>query len=247
MGKPIQKSLEQGKSNTGKHDLGKVGEKSPKNLLLVFQLACLATIVLNANLAGEILFSIINNGYHMVHVVVLASVVLNVMEIINNWASIKIFLKEYTSGLFVLDVVTLGIFYLQIYVLTKMVEKFRMEETHGFMFVILWSYIILFVLYISWNIPVLLSIYKRRKVAKRSTLGRDDWTKVKDIWQFSIFRVVLIIGALLILYSPWGEGAKLIAYFVFISLCILFWWKHSRNIKVIDAVIYDTELGKDLG
>lgn len=132
-------------------------EKSTKDSLVVtaFQTACLAIIVLLAKFVGDFLYNaIISKSFTgQLPFLILVST-LSFLEIINNWASIKKYFGLYNTPLFLIDVLTLGAFFWQVYILSKLESELKsaqIDPQNEMILVVMVSYGIIFILYILWN------------------------------------------------------------------------------------------------
>lgn len=141
-------------------------------VMTAFQTACLAIIVLIAKFIGDLLYdSISEESFSMQLRMFLISVsILNFFEIINNWASIKKYFELYRTPLFLIDVMTLGVFFWQVYILSKFgstlqgeLKIVNDELEHKMMLVTMTSYGTIFLLYICWNICILYKIKDQEK------------------------------------------------------------------------------------
>lgn len=210
-------------------------ERIPHNILLVFQAACLAAIALNAKLAGEVLYSCVIEGFRPVYTFVSMTIYLNILEIMNNWASIKVYVKYYRANLFLTDVLTLGIFYLQVYILLKLQET-NLLQFPEIINISLLSYEILFFMYIFWNSRVL-------QILKNEETHMDQKEKrIKDVK--TSFAARYILAALTILLQFFPFYVRACGFVVFIILSICFWYYHNKLINILEAIIFSKELGK---
>lgn len=132
-------------------------DKENKDPLVItaFQTACLAIMVLLAKFVGDLLCdAIVTESFpEQLRFLILVSM-LNFLEIINNWASIKKYFNLYNTPLFLIDVLTLGVFFWQIYILSKLEIESKSEffgPRSEMLLVIMISYVLIFFLYVLWN------------------------------------------------------------------------------------------------
>lgn len=150
------------------------------HVLVVFQLASLAIIVMNGTLISEIIYKLLMNEAGVYQVVVAVAAVLSILEVMNNWASIKDYIAYYSSiALFTADIATLGLLYSQVYILTKLekAEHTQISILRSLNFII-FSYLLLFILYLIWDDLIIkdksVPREKRDKVAHTIALRRSQ-------------------------------------------------------------------------
>lgn len=136
---------------------GTHGESTKDSLIITaFQTACLAILVLLAKFVGDLLYdATITNSFTGQLLFLLLVSSLNFLEIINNWATIKKHFSLYNTPLFLIDVLTLGVFFWQIYILSKLESDSKctyIDPLNKMLLVVMISYWIIFVLYILWNV-----------------------------------------------------------------------------------------------
>lgn len=125
-------------------------------VLRAFQTACLAIIVYLATLIGDLLYKVASVPFFPLKLFIelLFIFALDFLEIINNWASIKKYFGTYYYRLFLADVLTLGTFFWQIYLLSKLLteDKIKIDELQQkALLVAALSYGCIFSLYALWN------------------------------------------------------------------------------------------------
>ena len=163
-------------------------------VMTAFQTACLAIIVLIAKFTGDLIYNVISEGYstqRLFEFLMLISL-LDFFELTNNWTSIKKYSDKYNGLLFFVDVMTLGCFFWQIYVLSKLNVDPICE--HKMKLVIITSYGIVFVLYVAWNIIVLLVNGKKG----RNNLEERDKNNIIVYTFVRIFQVVISLRIILV-------------------------------------------------
>lgn len=124
--------------------------------LTAFQTACLAIIVLLAKFVGDLLYdAIITRSVTGQLIFLIFASALSFLEVINNWASIKKHFHSYNTSLFLIDVLTLGVFFWQIHILSRLKSEsitLPIDFQNKMLLVVMVSYGIIFILYILWNI-----------------------------------------------------------------------------------------------
>lgn len=154
-------------------------------ILLVFQAACLAIIVKDATLLSGVLFRWINMDVMSweFEAILVGTAILNILELMNNWASIKQYITYYKEIiLFMLDIITLGVFYVQIDTLSKIVDDTAgIKDTERVMWFIVCCWMVLYCLYVYWNLEFLRS----KKVTKEERL------RIKKTLKYRIPQVVI--------------------------------------------------------
>lgn len=137
------------------------GSDKGKDSLVItaFQTACLAIIVLLAKFVGDLLYdAIMAKSITGLLIILILVSILNFFEIANNWVSIKTYFPQYDARLFSMDVLTLGVFFWQTYLLTKLndtQELIGIALRSKMLLVIIASYGIIFFLYALWNFIIL--------------------------------------------------------------------------------------------
>lgn len=126
-----------------------------RGLSLVFQVAGISLIVMNMTLLGETLYNLMDQGGTLYEAVVIPAAILNILELINNWSSISQYIRSYRKvSLFAADLLTLGLFYIQVYVLARIAETDSPSDKRLWFGFILMTYLCLYTLYTWWNILI---------------------------------------------------------------------------------------------
>ena len=173
---------------------GNTGGKN-EEMLKIFKLAAISIIVMNATLMGETIYVILTKEITCREgIVLLLAVALSILEVINNWASISEYIGCYDKArLFVMDILTLGVFYIQVYVLFRIVDSSEGEPgIVARMNFILVTYMALHLCYIIWDQMI-------RKNGQISKAKRDKIAKVV-MWRLA---QVVAGGLLALLFHGW--------------------------------------------
>ncbi len=212
-------------------------------VLIVFQTACLATIFLNATFIGDMLYDIWSSGsFSYDHFFLILTIALNVMEIMNNWVSIKKFFNDYTTSTFVIDVFTLGVFYWQIHVLSQALHDgilIQPDLTQVFPFwkFILVSWSIIFICYIVWNINILLHLSKKQYSCEdadiiEGTQSKDVASK-RDLKNSTAMRIIqsVVVLLLVVFVDSVQYSTPYTLAFIFYTLY------HNKELNIFDILI----------
>lgn len=205
-------------------------------VMTAFQTACFAIIVLNAKLVGDLLYSVIVDGLSerrlLVVVLLILSTALNFLEIANNWASIEKFFDLYNDLLFMIDVLTLGTFFWQIYILSKLEEESELTEDKLIGIIVI-SYIIIFLLYFVWNIFIVRANRKkdddteRLSVDEELSIERSGFGRCLQICALSVFWII----------SMMEKSNFMCALCIILLWCIAYVFVHNRHLDIFGAII----------
>lgn len=164
-------------------------------VLTAFQTACLAIIVLNAKLIGDLLYDVFSGKSLTLQPCLLLILVsaLNFCELANDWASVKKHFGQYGGVLFSIDVLTLGGFFWQVYFCSKWYNDLQIEHKHAgtelepnVMWVVIVSYVFVYTLYAIWSAIVLFKYSEKDgceldAVDKMDTNGDGDVDGEKNV------------------------------------------------------------------
>lgn len=171
-------------------------------MMKIFKLAAISIIVMNATLMGETIYVILTKGITCCEgIVLLLAVVLNILEVINNWASINEYISYYDKArLFVMDILTLGVFYIQVYVLFRIVES--SDGKPGIvtrMNFILFAYMALHLCYIIWD----------QIMRKNKHISKEKRNKISKVVVWRLVQVAAGGFLALMLHIRFGRKAPL--------------------------------------
>ena len=89
----------------------------------------------------------------------LVTAVLNILELINNWTSINKFIYHYRYvSLFFIDLLTLGLFYTQVLVLSRILLNGGVADILLRLQFVLAIYIFLYGVYVVWNMKIIKNV-----------------------------------------------------------------------------------------
>lgn len=143
-------------------------------VLNLFQVTSLAVIIISATLFFDMIYKWMVGEAGIQQLIVALAMVVSILEVMNNWASIKEYGENYNrSALFALDILTLGLLYGQTYILSKLEASECTKSMEQLSLnVILFSYTMLYILYLIWNGLIRqdekIKLEKREKVEKSS-------------------------------------------------------------------------------
>lgn len=176
-----------------------------KGISILFQLAGISVLIVNAKLVGETVYYSLNHAVGCYELLIFLAAGVSALETINNWASIMQYIKYYKNvGLFAVDILTLVLLFEQAYVLTKVVEENSAVCIITRVKFLLATYVVLYVLYTLWNcmmgrntcVPAekrkeILAVTRWRVaqivvgslIAGLLTILEHEWIKEKNIWE----------------------------------------------------------------
>ncbi len=223
-------------------------DKVPNNTSLVltaFQTACLAVIVMNATFIGNLLYHSLFNEYARKQswqslVFLILVVILNFLEIINNCASIsKYFESFYNSILLLIDIITLAIFFWQIYILievqkssTGITEISSIELGQNIIKIIIYSYLCIYISYVVWNYLIVKEIDKR---SKTSHTNKEPDTR-ESILNSTIMRLMQIGFICTNLVLEFKSITIVFLNFI-LSVWILCTVLHNKTLNIFEEII----------
>ncbi len=209
-------------------------------VVAAFQTACLAIIVLNAKFVGDLFYKMSSEGCPSLRLSVFFILVscLNFLEIVNNWASIKKYFSRYNSWLFLTDVITLGCFFWQIYVLSRWEEvlqngsesaRIALEQVEQKMILVaIVFYAVIFLLYVLWNCIILYTDSKRS--------DKLETYETKNIKKWGLKRGIQVgISIALIWYGV--EKIPMCVLILGLLICIIFVSIHNHKLNIFDTII----------
>ena len=206
-------------------------EQKEPFVLIAFQTACIALIFLNATFIGDVFFHMLEHGFSHLYLFLILIAAFNVVEIMNNWVSIEKFFNDYTMFTFAVDVITLGIFYWQIHILSKNLNKFISGPADNIQSIALEKlvfgfWIAIFICYIVWNFRILFKQNKKSSSCK-------NIQGIKELKNSTVIRIIQsIIALLLILYVDSECGLVLYA-----AAFILYALYHNKDLNIFDTLI----------
>lgn len=138
-------------------------ENFPTKISGIVEAAFLVVLAQNAMLLGKPIISLAQGElFFTSHFLIFSIPLINMSAIISNWLTCKIYEKEYNIVMLLEDVITLGVFYLQVYVLLELCKD-KIIPCKVIYYIISISYVIIFGLFIIWNISALKHTHNSRK------------------------------------------------------------------------------------
>lgn len=188
----------------GGWDMAKHTDEKLKGITILFQLAGISVLIMNAKWLGETLYHGLDQSMGWYEYLIFFAVGLSVLETINNWASFHQYIQYYDRvGLFALDILTLGLLFEQAYVLTKMVEENSAICITTRVKYLFFTYIGLYFLYLIWNCMI----------SGNSKVSSEEKKKIMGVTCCRTAQIVfgvLAAGVLMILERfGWMEAADM--------------------------------------
>ena len=192
-------------------------------VLNAFQTACLAIVVYLAIFVGDLLYKFVvekSISCGLFFVLTIVSL-FDFLEIVNNWVSMLEYFDGYRTPLFFVDVLILGTFFWQIYLLSKLINDEEMICTklnHKALLIVVFSYGCIFILYVLWNCGIL--------KWKSFQSSKDKKRKVIIPMCIRIFQVLVSFGIL-----RFGvDRVPPLILFVLIGACCGYTFFHNRDL-----------------
>lgn len=214
-------------------------------VLTAFQTACLAVIVMNATFIGNLLYHTLFDEHIKKQswqslIFLILVVILNFLEIVNNWASIsKYFESFYNSILLLIDIITLGFFFWQIYILIEIQSKLKTatkisnnELERNIILIIILSYLFIYILYVIWNFCILNEIDKKRRVSN----NHEEPDTRDSILNSTIMRLIQIGFTLTNILLEFNSITTDFLIFIFF-VRILYTIVHNKTLHIFDTII----------
>lgn len=103
--------------------MAKQEDSYPVKVSGIIEAAFLVVLAQNANVIAIPIIDLISNQlFQQIHFVLLTVPLINMTAIIANWLTCKIYEKHYDISMLVEDIVTLGVFYLEVYIINEICE-----------------------------------------------------------------------------------------------------------------------------
>lgn len=213
-------------------------------LIVLFQGACLAVIVLNATFIGNLLYNLFFTKSASVfpYLFLLSISLLNIAEIMNNWTSIKKYFAFYDMKLLLIDVITLGIFYWQIHILSTSQNQHTLEQLFTDPSFTLWKVTlgfcgIIFILYIVWDIYILRQSRIPDFSNIQSSLLQNERIDIQNsIWIRLIQCIIILLLYIYVEPICINSASNLIPYIV---LFILYTLYHNSTLNIFNTLIQE--------
>lgn len=139
----------------------------PVKISGVIEAAFLVILAQNANVIAIPIIDIISNQlFEHIHFILLTVPLINMTAIIANWLTCKIYEAVYDIYMLIEDIITLGLFYLEIYIINELCSEGALISERLALRIIGMTYALIFVLFILWNIAANKNIKSRKKRLK---------------------------------------------------------------------------------
>ncbi len=211
--------------------------------IIAFQAACLAIIVLNASCIGDFFYKAVwkSDIPWDTTFCIITAVCLNIFELMNTWATIKIYLRQYAAALFLLDILTLGIFFWQIHLAAMLTDDSIQTAVKHMPFVFLAAYCSIFFLYSIWNLVIICNKGRHEQNPDGEQSGDEKRRSVKErhnLCESACFRFIQALGAFVVMvlfkYSNENYIYIFMGYNV-LSIVYVLW--HNSQMEVFDMII----------
>lgn len=200
---------------------------------------------MNATFVGNLLYHTLFSKYAARQswkplILLILVVILNFLEIINNWASIRAYFNRFYNGvLFLIDVVTIAIFFWQIHIFSEILKNLKevlipssdvLERK--IIPIAIFSYLAIYILYVIWNFVIL------RKMDKKSNISNynEEADPRQSILSSTIMRIVqigFIFTNILIEYDSITVNYLKFIFFTWILFTIV----HNHALNIFDILI----------
>lgn len=135
--------------------MAKQEDSYPVKVSGIIEAAFLVVLAQNANVIAIPIIDLISNQlFQQIHFVLLTVPLINMTAIIANWLTCKIYEKHYDISMLVEDIVTLGVFYLEVYIINEICEDGISINLKQSLLIIGVTYTLVFILFLLWNISV---------------------------------------------------------------------------------------------
>lgn len=207
---------------------------------------------MNARFVGDLLYHTLFDEYVRKQswqslIFLILVVILNFLEIINNWASIrKYFNQFYNSVLFLIDVVTIAIFFWQIHILSEIQSSLK-EILIPSSYVlerkiiptVIFSYLAIYMLYVIWNFVILGEMDKKSNISN-DTEEADPRQIIQESTLIRLMQISFMFTSLALKYIvpkfhsiPVNIPYLIIIFIIWIFTTIY----HNNTLNIFDRVI----------
>lgn len=139
----------------------------PVKISGIIEAAFLVILVQNANVIAIPIIDIISNHlFEHIHFILLTVPLINMTAIIANWLTCKIYEAVYDIHMLIEDIITLGLFYLEIYIINELCSEGTLISERLALLIIGVTYALIFILFILWNIAANKNVKSRKKRLK---------------------------------------------------------------------------------
>ncbi len=194
----------------------------PVKISGIIEAAFLVVLAQNANVIAIPIIDLINNElFQQIHFVLLTVPLVNMTAIIANWLTCKIYEKHYDIGMLIEDIVTLGVFYLEVYIINTICEDGISINLKQSLLIIGATYTLVFILFLLWNIS-----------AAKNTNSEKKKLNIKIA---NIQNILMIIMCLVIFILAFLDKVfyAFILYCLFIVSWMYIWLFHGHRNKLM--------------
>lgn len=200
---------------------------------------------MNATFIGNLLYHTLFDEYvrrqsWQLLIFLILVVILNFLEIINNWASIcKYFELFYNSILFLIDVITLSIFFWQIFILSELqknLEEILITSSdvleRKIILIVFFSYLIVYILYVVWNFFILNGKGNKDEIF-RDYQKPDTKEEILKSTNMRVIQIIFIIQFILPVIDFISISFIWLIFIVWIICTIV----HNHTLDIFDKII----------
>lgn len=202
--------------------MAKQEDSYPVKVSGIIEAAFLVVLAQNANVIAIPIIDLISNQlFQQIHFVLLTVPLINMTAIIANWLTCKIYEKHYDISMLVEDIVTLGVFYLEVYIINEICEDGISINLKQSLLIIGVTYTLVFILFLLWNI----SVSKNTRSEKKKL--NIKIANIQNICMIIMCTVIFILAFL----DKISYAFVLYCFFIFSWMYI--WLFHSHRNKLM--------------
>lgn len=214
--------------------MGNEKESYPVKISGIIEAAFLVVLAQNANMIAIPIIDILSNGlFKRIHFVLLTAPLINMTAIIANWLTCKIYENIYTIHMLIEDIITLGVFYLEIYIINDLCEDGMLITEKNSLLIIGVTYFLIFVLFIMWNIS-----------AARNTKSKKKKINIVIANIQNIFLLIICFLVFILAFCNKCFGSYVL-YCIFVAGWLYVWIFHGRRNKLADFLTKHKKTGKE--
>lgn len=202
--------------------MAKQEDSYPVKVSGIIEAAFLVVLAQNANVIAIPIIDLISNQvFQQIHFVLLTVPLINMTAIIANWLTCKIYEKRYDISMLVEDIITLGIFYLEIYIINEICEDRIGINLKQSLLIIGATYTLVFILFLLWNIS-----------ASKNTRSEKKKLNIKIA---NIQNICMVIRCIVIFILAFFDRIfyAFVLYCFFIFSWVYIWLFHGRRNKLM--------------
>ena len=206
--------------------MGKKEDSYPIKISGIIEAAFLVVFAQNANMIAIPIVDLISNKlFKSIHFILLTVPLINMTAIIANWLTCKIYEKVYDINMLIEDIITLGVFYLEVYIINKLCDGNILINEKESMLIIGATYSLIFILFIFWN----RSAFKNTKSSKKRVNIRI--ANIQNIILLGICMAIFILAL-------WEKCCyAFITYCFFVMAWVYIWIFHGHRNKIASFLV----------